>query len=629
MNILLAEKISKTFGEKKLFNDITFGIEKGQKIALIARNGTGKSTILNIIGGKEIPDSGQIVLRNDIRVSYLQQDPEFDPESSVLDLIFSSTNETINVIKQYETCLINIEKSINNEVPEIFEEIVRKMDHLDAWNYENSIKQILGKFKITDLSQKAKELSGGQKKKISLASALINEADILILDEPTNHLDIDMIEWLEEFLKRPNLSLLMVTHDRYFLNKVCNEIIELENGQLYRYKGNYEYYLEKKDERIENEKTETEKARSLYKRELDWMRKTPQARTTKSKSRIDSFYELEEKAFKTQSQEMKSFGVTSERIGNKILEINNLHFSYENKKIINDFTYTLKKGERIGIVGSNGCGKSTLLKLVSGLLKPNAGKISKGSTVKFGYYSQDGLQVDESKRLIDILKEHAEFIRLKNGKEISASVFLTYFGFSHTTQWNYYDNLSGGEKRRFHLLLTLSKNPNFLLLDEPTNDFDIETMNTLEEFLLEFYGCVLIVSHDRFLLDKVADHLFVFEDNGIIKDYYASYSQYRTEKKRELNKQKKASIPINENVEKTPNRQPLIKKRSYKEEQEYHKLEQEIASLEINIQKLIELLNSGETISELLVKWSKEYEESQELIDIKTNRWIELDEIGG
>lgn len=629
MNILLAEKLSKTFGEKNLFSDLTFGIEKGQKIALIARNGTGKSTILNIIGGKEIPDSGQVVFRNDINVSYLQQDPEFDPESTVLDLIFSSHNETINVIKQYESCMIRIEKSSNHEVSLEFEEIVRKMDHLNAWNYENSIKQILGKFQITDLSQKAKELSGGQKKKISLAAAIIKEADILILDEPTNHLDIDMIEWLEEFLKKPNLALLMVTHDRYFLNKVCDEIIEMENGQLYRYKGNYEYYLEKKNERIENEKSEIEKARSLYKRELEWMRKTPQARTTKSKSRIESFYDIEEKAFKAQTQEMKSFGVTSERIGNKILEINNLHFSYENKKIIHDFTYTLKKGERIGIVGPNGCGKSTLLKLISGLLKPNAGKISKGSTVQFGYYSQDGLQVNESKRLIDILKEHAEFIRLKNGKEISASVFLTYFGFSHTTQWNYYDNLSGGEKRRFHLLLTLSKNPNFLLLDEPTNDFDIETMNTLEDFLLDFDGCVLIVSHDRFLLDKVADHIFVFEENGVIKDFYSSYSQYRLNKKHQLSKQKKASAPTLSNNISNTNREQLIKKRSYKEEQEYQKLEQEIAYLEESTQKIIELLNSGETNNELLVKWSHEYEDLQKKLDDKTNRWIELDEIGG
>lgn len=629
MNILLAEKLSKTFGEKNLFSDLTFGIEKGQKIALIARNGTGKSTILNIIGGKEIPDSGQVVFRNDINVSYLQQDPEFDPESTVLDLIFSSHNETINVIKQYESCMIRIEKSSNHEVSLEFEEIVRKMDHLNAWNYENSIKQILGKFQITDLSQKAKELSGGQKKKISLAAAIIKEADILILDEPTNHLDIDMIEWLEEFLKKPNLALLMVTHDRYFLNKVCDEIIEMENGQLYRYKGNYEYYLEKKNERIENEKSEIEKARSLYKRELEWMRKTPQARTTKSKSRIESFYDIEEKAFKAQTQEMKSFGVTSERIGNKILEINNLHFSYENKKIIHDFTYTLKKGERIGIVGPNGCGKSTLLKLISGLLKPNAGKISKGSTVQFGYYSQDGLQVNESKRLIDILKEHAEFIRLKNGKEISASVFLTYFGFSHTTQWNYYDNLSGGEKRRFHLLLTLSKNPNFLLLDEPTNDFDIETMNTLEDFLLDFDGCVLIVSHDRFLLDKVADHIFVFEENGVIKDFYSSYSQYRLNKKHQLSKQKKASAPTLSNNVSNANREQLIKKRSYKEEQEYQKLEQEIASIEEATQKIIELLNSGETNNDLLVKWSQEYEDLQKKLDDKTNRWIELDEIGG
>lgn len=628
MNILLAEKLSKTYGEKTLFTDLTFGIEKGQKLALIARNGTGKSTLLNILGNKETPDSGQIVLRNDIRVSYLQQDPEFDPEASVLDLIFSSENKTILLIKQYEECLIAIEKSKDNLVPDSFEEIVRQMDQLDAWNFENSIKQILGKFQITNLSQKAKELSGGQKKKISLASALINEADLLILDEPTNHLDIDMIEWLEEYLKKPNLSLLMVTHDRYFLNRVCDEILELENGQIFRYKGKYEYYLEKKDERIENEKSETEKARSLYKRELDWMRKTPQARTTKSKSRIDSFYEIEEKAFKSQQQGMKSFGVISERIGNKILEINNLHFSYESKKIIQDFTYTLKKGERIGVVGPNGCGKSTLLKLISGILKPDAGKISKGSTVQFGYYSQDGLEVDESKRLIDILKEHTEWIKLKNGKEISASIFLTYFGFAHTTQWNYFSNLSGGEKRRFHLLLTLSKNPNFLLLDEPTNDFDIETMNTLEDFLLDFDGCVLIVSHDRFLLDKVADHIFVFEENGIVKDYYSSYSQYRLSKKKELNQQKKSSTPTNSEINDRKPAREIIKKRSFKEDQEYHSLEKEIAELEQKSKNLIELLNSGESNGDLLTKWSIEYEEAQQQLDIKTNRWIELDEIG-
>lgn len=626
MNILLAEKLSKTYGEKNLFTDLTFGIEKGQKLALIARNGTGKSTLLSIIGGTESPDSGQIVLRNDIRVSFLQQDPEFDPEASVLDLIFSSKNEVINLIRDYENCLLQIENSTDHSIPPELENITRMMDQLDVWNYESNIKQILDKFQIKDFNQKAKELSGGQKKKISLASALINESDLLILDEPTNHLDIDMIEWLEEYLKKPNLSLLMVTHDRYFLNRVCDEILELENGQLFRYKGKYEYYLEKKDERVENEKAETEKARSLYRKELDWMRKTPQARTTKSKSRIDSFYEIEEKAFKANSQEMKSFGVISERMGSKILEINNLHFSYENKKILHDFTYTVKRGERIGIVGPNGCGKSTLLKLIHGDLKPLSGKIAIGSSVQFGYYSQDGLEVDESLRLIDILKEHTEWIRLKNGREISASVFLTHFGFAHTTQWNYYNNLSGGEKRRFHLLLMLSKNPNFLLLDEPTNDFDIETMNTLEDFLLDFDGCVFIVSHDRFLLDKVCDHIFVFEENGNVKDFYSSYSQYRQSKKKELALQKKQpSSFTTETTEKKSVREPVIK-RSYKEEVEYQTLEKEIETLEITSKQLLNQLNSGETDSKLLTDWAMEYEKTQNDIELKTNRWIELDE---
>ncbi len=624
MNILLAEKISKTYGEKTLFTNLTFGIDKGQKLALIARNGSGKTTLLNIISGIESPDSGQVVLRNDIRLAYLSQDPEFDPEASVIDLIFSSENETIKLIKEYENCLLSIQKN-ENHIPENYESVLRQMDTLDAWNYENQIKQILGKFQITNYEQKAKELSGGQKKKISLASALINQADLLILDEPTNHLDIDMIEWLEEYVKKQNLSLLMVTHDRFFLNSICDEILEIDNQQIYRYKGNYEYYLEKKEERLLNEKAETEKTQSLYKKELDWMRRTPQARTTKSKARIDNFYEIEDKASKTKQQEMKSFGVTSERIGNKILEINNLHFSFENKKIIHDFTYTFKRGERIGIVGPNGCGKSTLLKLLIGHYKPNAGKISIGSTVKFGYYSQEGLNIDSSKRLIDILKEHAEFIKLKNGKEMSASSFLNLFGFAHTTQWNYFENLSGGEKRRFYLLLTLSKNPNFLLLDEPTNDFDIETMNTLEDFLLDFDGCTLVVSHDRFLLDKIADHIFVFEENGIIKDYYSDYSDYRKLKRKEESLQRKQSqSEQKKELEKAPKKENS-KKRSYKEEQEYQKLEIEIAELEIKTKELLELMNSGETDNELLIKWSSEYQNLSEELDAKITRWMELD----
>ena len=626
MNILLAEKISKTFGEKTLFSELTFGIDKGQKLALIAKNGAGKTTLLNILNGTESADSGQIVLRNDIRLAYLSQDPDFEPEATVIDLIFNSNNETINLIKEYESCLINIQKN-ENDIPENYESVLRKMDTLDAWNYENQIKQILGKFQISNYEQKARELSGGQKKKIALASALINQADLLILDEPTNHLDIDMIEWLEEYLKKQNLSLLMVTHDRYFLNSVCDEIIEIDNQQIYRYKGNYEYYLEKKEERLLNEKAETEKAQSLYKKELDWMRRTPQARTTKSKARIDNFYEIEDKAFKNKQQEIKSFGVTSERIGNKILEINNLHFSFENKKIIHDFTYTFKRGERIGIVGPNGCGKSTLLKLLIGLYKPNAGKISIGSTVKFGYYSQEGLNIDASKRLIDILKEHAEFIKLKNGKEMSASSFLNLFGFAHTTQWNYFENLSGGEKRRFYLLLTLSKNPNFLLLDEPTNDFDIETMNILEEFLLDFDGCTLIVSHDRFLLDKVADHIFVFEENGTIKDYYSDYSDYRKLKRKQesLLRKQSQSEPKKEIV-KIPKKENS-KKRSYKEEQEFQRLEIEIASLESKTKELLELMNSGETDNEILNKWSNDYQNLNEELDEKMMRWLELGEL--
>lgn len=626
MNLLLVENISKAFGENNLFENITFGIDKGQKVALVARNGAGKTTLLNIISGNEDADSGKITFRNDIKIAYLLQEPDYNPLDSVLDLIFSQSNELISLIKKYEKLLYSMQKKSEDFSQEEYQSILNQMDALQAWNYENEIKQILSKFGIEDLTQKVGELSGGQKKKIALASALIQKADFLILDEPTNHLDIDMIEWLEEHINNQNITLLMVTHDRYFLNNVCNEIIEIENNNVYRYKGKYEYFLEKKSERLELEKVEFEKFKSLYRKELQWMRTTPQARTTKSKSRIDSFYEIEDKVSKTRTQESRKFEVTSERMGSKILEINNIDFSFEDKLIIKDFSYVMKHGETIGVVGPNGCGKSTLLRLISGELRPDLGKIIVGQTVHFGFYTQELAKIDGNKRLVEILKEHAESIRLKNGNEISASQFLYQFGFSYNTQWNYYDKLSGGEKRRFNLLLVLANNPNFLLLDEPTNDFDIETMNLIEDFLMQFEGCALVVSHDRYLLDKICDHIFVFQGEGKIKDYYSSYTEYRQLKKRDEQIQKQLEIEKEPAKEKprSSNRAP---KRSYKEQKEYENLEIEIPELEEKLEKLVKILNSGETDAEKLQAASQEYENIQKDLDAKTERWIELDEI--
>lgn len=626
MNLLLVENISKAFGENNLFENITFGIDKGQKVALVARNGAGKTTLLNIISGNEDADSGKITFRNDIKIAYLLQEPDYNPLDSVLDLIFNQSNELINLIKKYEKLLYSMQKKSADFSEEEYQSILNQMDALQAWNYENEIKQILGKFGIEELSQKVGELSGGQKKKIALASALIQKADFLILDEPTNHLDIDMIEWLEEHINNQNITLLMVTHDRYFLNNVCNEIIEIENNNVYRYKGKYEYFLEKKNERLEVEKAEFEKFKGLYRKELEWMRTTPQARTTKSKSRIDSFYEIEDKVSKTRTQESRKFEVTSERMGSKILEINNIDFSFEDKLIIKDFSYVMKHGETIGIVGPNGCGKSTLLRLINGELRPDLGKIIVGQTVSFGFYTQELAKIDGNKRLVEILKEHAESIRMKNGNEISASQFLYQFGFSYNTQWNYYDKLSGGEKRRFNLLLVLANNPNFLLLDEPTNDFDIETMNLIEDFLMQFEGCALVVSHDRYLLDKICDHIFVFQGEGRIKDYYSSYTEYRQLKKRDEQVQKQLEI------EKEPAKEKLrasnrVPKRTYKEQKEYESLEIEIPELEEKLEKLIKTLNSGEADADELQAASQKYENIQKDLDAKTERWIELDEI--
>lgn len=623
MNYLLVEQLSKSYGEKELFENLTFGIDQGSKIALIARNGAGKSSLLNIISGKELPDAGNVVFRKDIRWAFLPQNPEISDDISVFDILFHSENEFMHAIREYEDCLRQLKHDNSPELRKRFELATNTMEMVNGWDYDVRIKEILSRFKITDLDQVAGELSGGQRKKVALAKVLLQETDLLILDEPTNHLDIEMIEWLEDYLSRQNLSLLVVTHDRYFLDNVCNEILELDNGQLYRYRGNYSYFLEKKAEREVIEALETEKARGQYRKELDWMRRMPQARGTKAKARVESFYELQEKAGRQQEKDTGSLEVNMTRMGGKILEINNIFKSYDDNTLISDFSYTFKKGERIGIVGKNGCGKSTLLNMIMGTVKPDKGRIVTGQTVVFGYYSQEGLQPEGDKRVIDIAKSIAEEMPLGKGR-ISASAFLSHFNFPHTLQYNYFSSLSGGEKRRLFLLMQLLKNPNFLILDEPTNDLDIHTLNLLEDFLLNFEGCLLMVSHDRFFMDKLVDHVFVFEGEGKIKDFYGNYTEYyRNQLAEEARQQRLKADEIRPETKKQAEK-PAIRKPSYKEKMEYESLEKEIARLELHKAGLLEKMNNGECTPAELEQISREYGNTEADIDQKTDRWLEL-----
>lgn len=625
MNYLTVEKLTKSFGEKILFDQITFGIEKGQKSALIARNGTGKSTLLNIIAGQDYPDNGQVVIRNGITVSYLPQVENFVENSSVMDLIFDAQTPPIKAIKEYETALALLQKEESPLHHERMDKAIQEMERVQAWDFESRAKEILSKFGIDDIFQNISELSGGQRKKTALAKTLISETDLLILDEPTNHLDIDMIEWLEDYLSNANTTLLMVTHDRYFLDKVCNDILEIDNGQLYHYKGKYDYFVEKKSERLLNETAENDKLRQLFRKELEWVHTSPQARTTKAKARIDSFENLKEKIDKKSSPKQESFKVRSERLGNKILEINNLDFSYGNNVLLKDFSYIFKKGEKCGILGKNGTGKSTLLKLIMEELKPDGGKITPGQTIQFGYFAQDGLSVTGNKRILDLVKEHAEMIRIDNGNYISASQFLNHFGFKFEQQYTYYEELSGGEKRKLHLLITLLKNPNFLILDEPTNDFDIDTLNLLEDFLNNFKGCLLIVSHDRWFMDKLVDHIFIFEGNGKIKDHYGNYTEYRIEKNKQLNIQKrllnKNKVAETKQLKKTSNN-----KLTYSEKKELDNLETSINNLEEEKISLEEKMNSGEGNVKELTEWGVRYKIVIDEIDTKSMRWLELSE---
>lgn len=617
---LQVDNLTKSFGDLVLFENISFGIAEGQRVGLIAKNGSGKTTLLNIISGKEGHDSGSIVFRRDLRVDYLEQDLQYPEELTVLEACFHHGNSTVELIKEYERCM-------ETEGHPGLEDLLARMDQEKAWEYEQKAKQILSQLKIRNFDQKVKQLSGGQLKRVALANALITEPDLLILDEPTNHLDLDMTEWLEEYLRRTNLSLLMVTHDRYFLDRVCSEIIEIDNQQLYQYKGNYSYYLEKREERIEAKSVEIERANNLYRTELDWMRRMPQARGHKARYREDAFYELEKVAKQRQRNDNVKLEVKASYIGSKIFEADHLSKSFGDLKILDDFSYIFSRYEKMGIVGNNGTGKSTFIKILMGLVKPDGGTIDIGETVRFGYYSQDGLQFDEQMKVIDVVQDIAEVIELGNGKKLTASQFLQHFLFTPETQHSYVCKLSGGERRRLYLCTVLMRNPNFLVLDEPTNDLDIITLNVLEEYLQSFKGCVIVVSHDRYFMDKVVDHLLVFNGQGDIRDFPGNYSDYRDWKEAKAQKEKEAEKPQEEKTARV--RLNDKRKMSFKEKREFEQLEKEIAQLEAEKAQIEELLCSGTLSVDELTDKSKRLPEVNELIDEKTMRWLELSEIEG
>ena len=617
---LQIDNLTKSFGDLVLFENISFGIAEGQRVGLIAKNGSGKSTLLNIIAGKEGHDSGSIVFRRDLRVDYLPQDPQYPEEMTVIEACFHHGNRTVELIKEYERCM-------ETEGNPGLDELLTRMDQEKAWEYEQKVKQILSQLKIRNFDQKVKQLSGGQLKRVALANALITEPELLILDEPTNHLDLDMTEWLEEYLRRTNLSLLMVTHDRYFLDRVCSEIIEIDNRQVYQYKGNYSYYLEKRQERIDAKNVEIERANNLYRTELDWMRRMPQARGHKARYREEAFYELEKVAKQRVRNDNVKLEVKASYIGSKIFEADHLCKRFGDLKILDDFSYIFSRDEKMGIVGNNGTGKSTFIKILMGQVQPDSGTLDIGETVRFGYYSQDGLQFDEQMKVIDVVQDIAEVIELGNGKRLTASQFLQHFLFTPETQHSYVYKLSGGERRRLYLCTVLMRNPNFLVLDEPTNDLDIITLNVLEEYLQNFKGCVIVVSHDRYFMDKVVDHLLVFNGQGDIRDFPGNYSDYRDWKEAKAQQEKEVRKSQEEKTARV--RLNDKKKMTYKERLEFEQLEKDIAALEEEKASIEASLCSGELAVEELTRCSKRLSEVNDLIDEKTMRWLELSEIEG
>jgi ATP-binding cassette subfamily F protein uup len=627
MNYISVDHISKNYGEKVLFDDISFGVNKGQKTALVADNGAGKSTLLKIIVGEDYSDSGEVVIRNGIRISFLSQEPNFNTSNTIDEVIEKAGNRMQQIIDAYDIAVTNNSKNDSKETRSQLEFAIAQMDVNECWDYDRRLKQLLTKLKITDTSGRISEMSGGQIKRLSLALTLLDNPDVLLLDEPTNHLDIEIIEWLEEYLMSSAVTLLMVTHDRYFLDRICDQIIELTNGAVYTHNGNYSYFLEKRAERQENNRIEVDKAKKLMKKELDWIRRMPKARTTKSKARIDSFHRTKSKATSLKKEEELKLEVAMSRIGGKILEMDNVSFNFPDKTILNNFSYTFKKGERIGFVGNNGTGKTTFLNLVMKNIIPQTGTVVAGETIVFGHYRQEGIKINDNQTVLQVVKDIAEIIPIGKDSNLTASQFLNHFMFPPKVQNDYVSNLSGGERRRLYLLTVLVSNPNFLILDEPTNDLDLLALNKLEEFLGKYSGCLILVSHDRYFLDKLVDHLFVFEGDGTIRDYYSNYSNYKLS--RDTQKREAKSQEANTRKIKQKNDIPdkLKVKVSYKEKREYESLTGEIEKLEFEKVKIEEELNSGTVDYDKIQKLSQRIGEVIELIDDKTLRWMELDEL--
>jgi ATP-binding cassette subfamily F protein uup len=620
VNYLSAENISKSFSDRWLFKDISIGISQGEKFALVGENGSGKSTLLKILTGELQSDSGQVSVREGIKIGYLTQQHDVDPELSVNDLLFNEKNEIARVVKEYEDCIHHPDTSA-----EKMQRVLEQMEELNAWDYDAKVQEITAKLGIADAEAKFGELSGGQRKRVFMAQMLLTEPDLIIMDEPTNHLDLEAIEWLEGYLSGQNVTVIMVTHDRYFLDNVAKAILELDRGKLYRYNGNYAYFLEKKSEREEMLKTEVSKARSLLKKELDWMRRQPRARGTKAKYRIEAFYEIQEKASTNLKRDRLELDIQEARQGGKILELHHVSKSYGDKQVVKDFSYVFKKNDRIGVVGKNGIGKSTFLDLLTGKIKPDKGELIPGVTTKIGYFTQETEDLDQTNRVIEEVKNIAEFITLADGTQVSASRFLDIFLFPPEKQYTYVAKLSGGEKKRLQLLKILVTNPNFLILDEPTNDFDIDTLNVLEDFLEKFSGCLILVSHDRYFMDHLVDQLFVFEGDGVIQSYNGNYSDYRIREDREEEAAEIKSKPALS----VPGKKNLLTRRkpSFQEQKEMEDIQKEIDTLEKEKEELTRKMGDIGPDHQKLIAAGIKANELSEKIDQKTTRWIELSEL--
>lgn len=613
---LQIENLTKSYGDRILFDSITFGVNEGDKIGIIAKNGTGKSTLLKIISGKESPDDGKITYRNDLRVGILDQMPEFSTDATVLDSCLLDNSETAQIIAKYELAL-------NNGNTDEINQAINLMDNANAWDYEDKLKQLLSQLKITDLTAKISTLSGGQRKRVAIARLILENPDLIILDEPTNHLDIEIIEWLENYLTRSRITLLMVTHDRYFLDRICNKIIEIDNKQIYTYEGNYDYYLRRRKERIEAMAAELAKVKNTLRREQEWMSRQPQARAGKAKYRIDSFYELKKRSQVDLTERNVNLEVGSSYIGSKIFEAEGISKKFGEKIILDDFTYTFARYEKLGIIGNNGAGKSTFIKMLQGIVPADSGAWNVGETVSFGYYSQDGIEFDENKKVIDAITEIAEDVVINGDVHYSPMQFLNHFLFSPADQQKYIHTLSGGERCRLHLAAVLMRSPNFLILDEPTNDLDIVTLGILEEYLCNFKGCVIVISHDRYFLDNIIDHLFVFEGNGVVKDFPGNYSDYHKWREEFIKENKEAEKPKERVVEKPKTERQA--KMTFKERKEFEQLTAEIEQLSKEKDSLDTLFNSGQEIPDIIEK-SARYNELKEILDEKEMRWLELSE---